>query len=103
LSAAHLYSLGPDDAAAHLQAIRGIGPFYAALIVIRAVGFADIAPTHEPRAQRLLGELYGLGAAATPDQFEQIAEAWRPWRAWASVYVRAVGPRVLAAVPARSA
>lgn len=103
LSAAHLFSLGPDEAAVQLQAIRGIGPFYAALIVIRAVGFADVAPTHEPQAQRLLGALYGLGAAATPDQFERIAEAWRPWRTWASVYVRAVGPRVLSAVPARSA
>jgi len=27
-------------------------------------------------------------------KFEQLAEAWRPWRTWASVYLRAVGPRV---------
>ena len=95
-----LAALGPDEAMAAVQRIKGIGPVYASLIVIRAIGFTDVAPFDEPRAQRLVGELYGLGAPATPDQFSQIAEAWRPWRTWASVYVRAVGPRVLAA-PAR--
>ncbi len=95
LDAAHLRSLGPDDALTALQTIKGIGPFNASLIVIRAVGFTDVAPLHEPTAQRLLGELYGLGAPATAEQFEQLADAWRPWRTWAAVYVRAVGPRVL--------
>jgi len=95
LEAAHLSSLGPDDALAELQTIKGIGPVYASLIVIRAVGFTDVAPVHEPRAQRLLGELYGLDGPATAEQFEHIAEPWRPWRTWATVYVRAVGPRVL--------
>jgi DNA-3-methyladenine glycosylase II len=100
LDADGLAALGPDEAMAAVQRIKGIGPVYASLIVIRAIGFTDVAPFDEPRAQRLVGELYGLGAPATPDQFSQVAEAWRPWRTWASVYVRAVGPRVLAA-PAR--
>ena len=103
LSAAHLYSLGPDEAMAHLQTIRGIGPFYAALIAIRAVGFTDVAPVDEPQAQRLLGELYHLGHPASPDEFARVAQAWRPWRTWASVYVRAVGPRLLPTAPARTA
>ncbi len=95
LEAARLFGLGPDEALADVQQIKGIGPVYASLIVIRAVGFTDVAPVHEPKAQHLLGDLYGLGGPATPEQFEQLAEAWRPWRTWASVYVRAVGPRVL--------
>lgn len=103
LEAAYLYSLGPDEALAQLQTIRGIGPVYASLIVIRAVGFLDVAPVDEPRAQRVLGELYGLGGPATPEQFAHLAEAWRPWRTWATVYVRAVGPRVLARSVALSA
>jgi DNA-3-methyladenine glycosylase II len=103
LDAAHLYSLGPDEALADLQTIKGIGPVYASLIVVRAVGFPDVAPVDEPRAQRLLGELYGLGRPATAQQFAQLAESWRPWRTWATVYVRAVGPRVLARTIALSA
>jgi DNA-3-methyladenine glycosylase II len=103
LEAARLFGLGPDEASAEVQQIKGIGPVYASLIVIRAVGFTDVAPVHEPKAQHLLGTLYGLGAPATPEQFEQLAESWRPWRTWASVYLRAVGPRVLTRDTALSA
>jgi DNA-3-methyladenine glycosylase II len=103
LSAAQLYSLGPDDAMAQLQTIRGIGSFFAALIAIRSVGFTDVAPVDEPTAQRVVGELYHLGHPASPAEFAQLAESWRPWRTWASVYVRAVGPRLLQSAPARSA
>ena len=63
LEAARLFGLGPDEAIAEVQQIKGIGPVYASLIVIRAVGFTDVAPLHEPKAQQLLGELYGLGAS----------------------------------------
>jgi DNA-3-methyladenine glycosylase II len=103
LEAARLFGLGPDEAAAEVRQIKGIGPVYASLIVIRAIGFTDVAPVHEPKTQHLLGELYGLGASATPEQFERLAESWRPWRTWASVYVRAVGPRVLTRGTALSA
>lgn len=99
LEASRLAALGPDAALADVQRIPGIGPVTAALIVIRAVGFTDVAPIEEPRAQALVGQLYGLGRPATPDEFTSIARVWSPWRTWASVYVRAVGPR-LHAVPA---
>ena len=48
---------------ADLQRINGIGPFYSALIVIRASGFADVLPREEQKALALVGELYGLGGA----------------------------------------
>jgi DNA-3-methyladenine glycosylase II len=94
LSVARLVALGPDDAMADLQTIKGIGPFYASLIVIRGLGLTDVLPRDEPTVLAQAGQLYGLGRPATPEQFEQLAEAWRPWRTWASVYLRAVGPRV---------
>ena len=94
LSVPRLVALGPDDAIADLQTIKGIGPFYAALIVIRGLGLTDVLPREEPTVLAQVGQLYGLGGPATPEQFEQLAEAWRPWRTWASVYLRAVGPRV---------
>lgn len=94
LSVPRLVALGPDAAMADLQTIKGIGPFYSSLIVIRALGFTDVLPRDEPAVLTQVGQLYGLGRPATPEQFEQLAEAWRPWRTWASVYLRAVGPRV---------
>jgi DNA-3-methyladenine glycosylase II len=95
LDVARLRDLGPDAAMADVQRIKGIGPFYATLIVVRATGFTDVAPANEPRLLALVRELYGLPDEPTPSQFEAIAENWRPWRTWASVLLRAAGPRVL--------
>ena len=36
-----------------LQSIKGIRPFYSALIVIRGTGFTDVLPVSEPRALAL--------------------------------------------------
>jgi DNA-3-methyladenine glycosylase II len=89
-----LMALGPEQAAAQVQGIKGIGPFYSELIVIRATGFADVLPTGEARGLALAGELYGLGGPATPAQLRDLAEPWRPFRTWALVLIRAVTPRL---------
>jgi DNA-3-methyladenine glycosylase II len=94
LDPARLLALGPERAAAEVQAIKGIGPFYSELIVIRATGFADVLPASEPKALALAGDLYGLGGPATPDQLRELAEPWRPFRTWAAVLIRAVTGRL---------
>jgi DNA-3-methyladenine glycosylase II len=96
LDVAALQALGPQQAMAELQRIKGIGPFYAGLIVVRAIGFVDVLPRNEPKVLELVRELYHLPALPSQVQFEAIAEAWRPWRTWATVLLRAAGPRVLA-------
>ena len=94
LDAERLRALGPEQAYEELQALRGIGPFYASLIVLRAVGFADAAlPVEEPRLLGQLGSRYGLQAPATLAQYTAISEAWRPYRTWAAVLVRLAGER----------
>jgi DNA-3-methyladenine glycosylase II len=87
-------ALEPDEAMQELQKLNGIGPFYSALIVIRATGHADVLPENEPKALALTGELYGLGHDATPEEMRRIAENWRPFRTWATVLLRAAGPRL---------
>ena len=58
-------------------------------------------PRNEPKALEPMREFYHLPALPSQAQFEAIAEAWRPWRTWATVLLRAAGPRVLArALPA---
>lgn len=89
-----LRAMDPDEAMRELQKLDGIGPFYSALIVIRAVGHTDVLPENEPRALVLAGQLYGLGHDATPQEMRTIAEQWRPFRTWATVLLRAAGPRV---------
>jgi len=47
-----LFDLGPDEAMTRLQQIKGTGPFYSSLIVIRGTGFADVLPLAEPSRGR---------------------------------------------------
>jgi DNA-3-methyladenine glycosylase II len=96
LDVERLQALGPEEAMADVQRIKGIGPFYAGLIVVRATGFTDVLPSNEPKALELVRELYHPPALPSPMEFEAIAEVWRPWRTWATVLLRAAGPRVLA-------
>jgi len=96
LDVSRLQALGPQEAMADVQRIKGIGPFYAELIVVRAIGFVDVLPHNEPKVLELVRELYHLPDLPGQAQFEAIAEAWRPWRTWATVLLRAAGPRVLA-------
>jgi DNA-3-methyladenine glycosylase II len=91
-----LQALGPEEAMVDVQRIKGIGPFYAGLIVIRATGFTDVLPSNEPKALELVRDLYGMATVPSPEEFEAIAEVWRPWRTLATVLVRAAGHRVLA-------
>jgi DNA-3-methyladenine glycosylase II len=89
-----LVSLGPEAATADLQSIRGIGPFYASLVVIRATGFTDVLPVDEPMLRGLVTTLYQLDSPCTPERLAAIAEQWRPFRTWASVLIRAAGSRL---------
>ncbi|MEP7020837.1 MAG: DNA-3-methyladenine glycosylase 2 family protein [Pseudonocardiales bacterium] len=94
LDAARLRELGPDAAMAEVQRIKGIGPFYAGLIAIRATGFTDVLPVDEPKALEIARRLYDLPATPTAREFEVIAQPWKPWRTWATVLLRSAGNRV---------
>lgn len=106
------FSFGPDDAAAFdgrldtfdlrrlpvpeewavLQTLDGIGPFYAELTAVRALGHTDVLPANEPRVRARLGELLGRSEPVEQAEFAALAERWRPWRTWACVHIRAVDP-----------
>jgi DNA-3-methyladenine glycosylase II len=87
-------SMTPDEAMTGLQQIKGIGPFYSALIVIRGCGLANVLPDNEPGSLELIRQLYGLSKTPTTAELNKIAEPWKPFRTWATVYIRAVGPKL---------
>ncbi|MBM3723883.1 MAG: DNA-3-methyladenine glycosylase 2 family protein [Acidobacteria bacterium] len=64
-----------DDAVSRLTALPGIGPWTAHYIAMRALGEPDAFPTGD------LGLLKALGVG--PRELENMAERWRPWRAYA--------------------
>ncbi len=101
LDVAHLRGLGPEEATAELQELRGIGPFSSSLIVLRAVGFTDVLPADEPLVQRAVEHAYGIGEPLTAETFAGLAEPWRPFRTWATVLLRIAADRAGATGPAR--
>lgn len=85
-----LRELRAEEALAQLQEIRGIGPFYAGLILLRAVGVTDeLPPTPEPRLLRAVGRAYARSDPVSAAELERIAESWRPYRTWIAVLLRA--------------
>jgi DNA-3-methyladenine glycosylase II len=94
LSAERLAALDPEQALQDLQTLPGIGPFYSALILIRACGAADVLPVDEAKSRDSLRELYGWESNLSDAEFRSFAERWRPWRTWVAVMVRALSPRL---------
>lgn len=89
LDADRLRALGPEAATEEMLKLRGIGPFYASLIVVRAAGFSD-AFVDDPGARKS-AEHFGVLAAG--ESLAEHAERWRPFRTWATVLLRVAGGR----------
>jgi len=87
-------ALGPEAAQQAVQELPGIGPFYSALIVVRACGFVDVLPTDEARSRQAVHDLYGIAIAMTDEQYATFADRWKPYRTWAVVLIRAATHRL---------
>ncbi len=81
-----LLAMDPADADARLRELPGIGPFYASLILIRAVGHHDLAVDSE-RFHDYRARFYG------DRPWSEVVDGWRPFRTWASVLVTYAGMR----------
>ena len=85
LDGAALRRLDPEEATSQVRQIKGLGPFAAELVVIRGANAPDALATHERRLEAEMAERYG------PDgTLADLAEAWRPFRTWATVHLRAL-------------
>lgn len=80
-----LVRLPAGEAVKTLQAVPGIGPFSAELILVRGAGQADYFPQQEQRLHRAMQALYGV---TDTRQLETIAEKWRPLRSWVAFLIR---------------
>jgi DNA-3-methyladenine glycosylase II len=79
-----LRALPVDLALAQLQALPGIGPFFAQGILFRGAGLTDEVTDDETTAQAVQ-QLYELPALPDRQAILARAEAWRPYRMWATV------------------
>jgi DNA-3-methyladenine glycosylase II len=99
LEAPRLRALPAEKAMDELRELDGVGPFSAALIAARGAGHPDLFTTAEPRLAHRMAEAYGplKPAAATAR-----AEAWRPFRTWASFLLRSATDEQLAEAAPRA-
>jgi 3-methyladenine DNA glycosylase/8-oxoguanine DNA glycosylase len=71
-----------DDAQAALEALPGIGPWTASYVRMRALGDRDAFPGAD------LGVIKALAAAGVERRsIVAVAEAWRPWRGYATLHL----------------
>jgi DNA-3-methyladenine glycosylase II len=93
LTAGALRSASPVDALDALRRLPGVGPFSAALILIRGAGAPDVFTTSEARLLSTMRGAYSLSESAGDDDYRAIAEAWRPLRSWVAFWLRSRDPR----------
>lgn len=79
-------------ASLELQAIDGIGPFSAELILVRGTGAPDIFPANEKRLHASMRLRYDKPGATAKD-LGAIADHWAPYRSWVSFQLRAAAER----------
>lgn len=84
----------PDAAVGALTAIRGIGPWTANYVAMRALGWPDAFVGGDLVVKRALGVTSARAAEAA-------AASWRPWRAYAVIHLWATAPSSCAPRPPR--
>ncbi|WP_250006407.1 DNA-3-methyladenine glycosylase [Actinoplanes sp. M2I2] len=83
-----LRELTAEEAVARVRQVKGLGPFAAELVVLRGANHPDGVPGHEARFEAEVAFRYGPEVTAA-----QVSEAWRPYRTWAVVHLRALRER----------
>jgi DNA-3-methyladenine glycosylase II len=89
LDASALREQPEDEALAALQRLPGIGPFSAELVLVRGAGAPDVFPRHERRLRQAMAAAYELSGEPDERELTEIAEAWRPYRSWVALLLRA--------------
>jgi DNA-3-methyladenine glycosylase II len=79
-----LEQLSDKDALKKLMALKGVGPWTADIYLLTALGRADACPSGDLALQMAAQDLFALKAKPSPEEFLQLAEAWRPWRSVAA-------------------
>jgi len=73
-----------DEVHDALTEIRGVGEWTANMYLIFILGREDVLPLGDLAVRRGIEDLYGV---ETRDEMREIAEAWKPYRTYGTMYV----------------
>ena len=79
--------LTDEEIEAALTEIPGIGPWTVRGFLIIFLDRADVLPVGDLALRRAVKRLHGLDQLPDKEQFEQVAENWRPYRTLAVMYL----------------
>jgi DNA-3-methyladenine glycosylase II len=82
-----LAGLDDDAAIAMLTQVKGIGRWTAEIYLMFALGRPDIMPANDIGLIVAAQHLLGLRRRPDPQKMLKIAEAWRPWRTVAALFL----------------
>lgn len=81
-----LRSLTSATARARLLEYKGIGPWTADYVCLRALGKPDHLPSSDVGLQKAIQLFYRLRKSPSPARVEQLARKWAGWRSYATFY-----------------
>ena len=82
-----LRDVEPSQAAERLLREKGVGPWTAHYVGLRALGHLDCLPAADVGLQKVIQRFYGLRQKPTAARVEKIAKAWAGWRSYATFYL----------------
>jgi DNA-3-methyladenine glycosylase II len=82
-----LRDLDPALAQAKLMGQKGVGPWTAQYVGLRALGHPDCLPAADVGLQKVIRDLYGLRQQPSAARVEKLAERWSGWRSYATFYL----------------
>jgi DNA-3-methyladenine glycosylase II len=82
-----LRRLDPAAASDKLLSFKGVGPWTAQYVGMRALGHLDSLPAADVGLQKAIMRFCGLRKQPSPARVTQIARAWAGWRSYATFYL----------------
>ncbi|HXJ95702.1 MAG TPA: hypothetical protein VMT20_22910 [Terriglobia bacterium] len=77
----------PAQAAERMLREKGVGPWTAHYVGLRAMGHLDCLPAADVGLQKVMQRFYGLRQKPTAARVERMAKAWAGWRSYATFYL----------------
>jgi DNA-3-methyladenine glycosylase II len=82
-----LRDLEPALAHTRLMEQKGVGPWTAHYVGLRALGHLDCLPAADVGLQKAIRDLYGLRQQPSAARVEKLAQRWAGWRSYATFYL----------------
>jgi DNA-3-methyladenine glycosylase II len=87
LDLGRLKDLSDEDVCVELTEVKGIGRWTAEMFLIFHLGRHDILSAGDLGIRRAIQVAYGMDDLPGPEEIDRIAEAWRPHRTLAGLYL----------------